>query len=66
MGLPLLVWVGGGLLKPVLYFFGNEPSLIRKSPILHSTSKQWTEFKVLSADGHGHLVPVLTVTLIQQ
>ena len=35
MGLALLVWVGGGLLKLVLYFFGNEPSLGRKSPILH-------------------------------
>ena len=34
MGLALLVWVGGGLLKRVLYFFGNEPSLGRKSPIL--------------------------------
>ena len=38
MGLALLVWVGGGLLKRVLYFFGNEPSLGRKSPILHLTS----------------------------
>ena len=27
MGLTLLVWVGGGLLKWVLYFVGNEPSL---------------------------------------
>ena len=35
MGLALLVWVGGGLLKRILYFFGNEPSLGRKSPILH-------------------------------
>ena len=35
MGLALLVWVGGGLL--ILYFFGNEPSLGRKSPILHLT-----------------------------
>ena len=35
MGLALLVRVGGGLLKRVLYFFGNEPSLSRKSPILH-------------------------------
>ena len=26
-GLALSVWVGGGLLKQVLYFFGNEPSL---------------------------------------
>ena len=35
MGLALLVWVGGGLLKQLLYFFGNEPSLCRKSLILH-------------------------------
>ena len=35
MGLALLVWVGGGLLKRVLYFFGNEPILGRKSPMLH-------------------------------
>ena len=35
MGLALLVWVGGGLLKRVLYFFGNEPSLGRKFPVLH-------------------------------
>ena len=35
MGLALLVWVGGGLLKRVLYFFGNEPNLGQKSPILH-------------------------------
>ena len=35
MGFALLVWVGGGLLKRVLCFFGNEPSLGRKSPILH-------------------------------
>ena len=34
MGLALLVWVGGGLLKRVLYFFGNEPSLGQKSPVL--------------------------------
>ena len=34
-GLALLVWVGGGLLKRVLYFFGNESSLGKKSPILH-------------------------------
>ena len=34
-GLALLVWVVGGLLKRVLYFFGNEPSLGQKSPILH-------------------------------
>ena len=32
MGLALLVWVGGGR---VLYFFGNEPRLGQKSPILH-------------------------------
>ena len=31
MGLTLLVWVGGGLLKRVLYIFGNEPSLGQKS-----------------------------------
>ena len=35
MGLALLVWVGGGLLKRVLYFLINELSLGRKSPILH-------------------------------
>ena len=35
MGLELLVWVGGGLLKRVLYFFGDEPSLGQKSLILH-------------------------------
>ena len=29
MGLALWVWVGGGLLKQVLYFFGHEPSLGR-------------------------------------
>ena len=34
-GLALWVSVGGGLLKRVLYFFGYEPSLGRKSPILH-------------------------------
>ena len=34
-GLALLVWVGGSLLKRVLYFFSNEPSLCRKSLILH-------------------------------
>ena len=37
MGWALLVWVGGGLLKRVLYFFGNEPSVGQKSPILHLT-----------------------------
>ena len=37
MGLALSVWVGCDLLKQVLYFFGNEPSLGRKSPILHLT-----------------------------
>ena len=31
MGLALLVWVGGSLLKRVSNFFGNEPSLGRKS-----------------------------------
>ena len=35
MGLTLLVWVGGGLLKRFLYFFANEPSLGRKFPTLH-------------------------------
>ena len=35
MGSAIMVWVGGGLLKRVLYFFGKEPSLGRKSPILH-------------------------------
>ena len=33
-GLALWVSVGGGLLKRVLYFFGNEPSLGRKTLIL--------------------------------
>ena len=37
MGWALLVWVGGGLLKRVLYFFGDEPSLGRKSLILQLT-----------------------------
>ena len=27
MGLTLLVWVGGGLLRRVLYFFGDKPNL---------------------------------------
>ena len=31
----LLVWVGGGLLKRVLYIFDNEPRSGQKSPILH-------------------------------
>ena len=35
MGLALLVCVGGGLLKQVLYSFGDELSLGHKSPILH-------------------------------
>ena len=39
MGLALLVWVGGGLLKRVLYFFGNGPNLGLKSPILHQPPK---------------------------
>ena len=39
MCLALLVWVGGGLLERVLYFFGNEPSLGRKSLILHLTQR---------------------------
>ena len=29
MGFALFVWVGGGLLKWVINFFGNEPSLDR-------------------------------------
>ena len=39
MGLTFLVWVGGGRLKRVLYIFGNEPSLGRKSLILHLPQK---------------------------
>ena len=35
MGLALLVWVGGGLLKRVFYCFGKEFSLGKKSAILH-------------------------------
>ena len=36
MGLALLVWVDRWWSAKVgLYFFGNEPSLGRKSPILH-------------------------------
>ena len=36
MGLAFLVWVGGGLLKRVLYFFCNEPCCLgQKSPLLH-------------------------------
>ena len=35
MSLALLVWIGGGLFKRVLYFFGDEPSLGRKSLMLH-------------------------------
>ena len=27
MGLTLLVWVDGGLLRRVLYFFGDKPNL---------------------------------------
>ena len=38
MGLALLVWVAGGLLKRVFYFFDNEPSLGQKSPMLHLPS----------------------------
>ena len=34
-GLALLVWVGHGLLKRFLYFFGNKSSLGQKSLILH-------------------------------
>ena len=39
MGLALSVWVGGGLVKRVFYFFGNEPSLGQKFPILHKQSQ---------------------------
>ena len=35
MGLALLVLVGSGLLMRVLYLVGNQPSLSRKSPIMH-------------------------------
>ena len=35
VSLALLVWVGGGLLKLFLFFFGNEPRLGQQSPILH-------------------------------
>ena len=38
MGLALLVWEGGGLLKRVWHFFGDELSLGQKSPILHFNS----------------------------
>ena len=48
MGLALLVWVGGDLLKRVLYFFGNEPSLGQTSPILHLP--RWKS--VLSHNSH--------------
>ena len=39
MSSAILVWVGGGLLKQVLYFFGNEPSLGQRSPMLHLPQK---------------------------
>ena len=39
MSLALMVWKGGGLLKQVLYFFGNEPSSGRNSPILRLPQK---------------------------
>ena len=45
MHLARLVWVGGGLLKRVLYFFGNEPSLGQKSPILHLPQSVSTSLK---------------------
>ena len=45
MGLALLVSVGGGLLKRVLYFFGNEPSLGQKisdpAPASETTGSFW-------------------------
>ena len=40
-GLALWVSVGGGLLKRVLYFFGNEPSLGRKTLILQLPQNPW-------------------------
>ena len=40
ISLALLVWVGGNLLKRVLYFFGNEPILGRKCPILHQPQEE--------------------------
>ena len=46
MSLALLVCVGGGLLKLVLYFFGNEPSLCRKSSNLHLTQRVMIGLKV--------------------
>ena len=46
MGLAFLVWVGGGLLKRVLYFLGNEPSSGRKSPILHLPHSQLANYEV--------------------
>ena len=46
MSLALLVWVGGGLLKLVLYFFGNETSLGLKSPNLHLTQRVLIGLKV--------------------
>ena len=45
-----LVWVGGGLLKRVLYYFGNEPSLGRKFSILHLSF-----FMLLSTEDLGDL-----------
>ena len=47
MGLAPLVWVGG-LLKRVLYFFGNELSLGQKSPILHLPPLLWCSWKILN------------------
>ena len=46
MGLAFLVWVGGGLLKRVLYFLGNEPSSGRKSLILHLPHSQLANYEV--------------------
>ena len=40
VSLALLVWVGDGLLKWILYFFGNEPSLGQKCPILHQPQQE--------------------------
>ena len=40
MGLKLLVWVGGGLLKRVLYFFGNEPRKISDPALIYANETQ--------------------------
>ena len=55
MGLTLLVWVGGGLIKRVVYFFGNEPSLGRKSSIKILTKNQGVDNLKLYQSINGHL-----------